>query len=400
MSIKPSNILLSLAVSLLFAPLVQAETEKQASPFEFSGMGFLTLAGGKILGSGDKRDVQGWQCPCFVSDYAQSGVYEDQGFTINPDSKLGLQGKVTAFRDWSVTAQAVFRGSQDGKPNLEWVYGAYDINANLALQAGRKRLPLLFYSESQDIGMAYPWVHLPPQVYGWEVVNYNGANLLYRDQWGDWSGSVNVFGGSETNKDNGYWTIYNGKNSKTDSKWSNIGGVELLMNRDWFEGRLGYMQSDVQNRQLIDANSQEVLDADGNPNRDFSDKIKQKIYGASANVDYNNWVVRAEYIYIDRKSANETDVSKMLALGYRFGKLLPLVSLADYHYGLPHGYVNGDETVEAHRVTSLVLRYDLSAAMAVKLQYDQWQDRSDENYRAALPYGDSKLISASFDMTF
>ena len=32
--------------------------------------------------------------------------------------------------------------------------------------------------------MAYPWVHLPGQVYGWEIVNYNGANLLYRDQWG------------------------------------------------------------------------------------------------------------------------------------------------------------------------------------------------------------------------
>ena len=48
------------------------------------------------------------------------------------------------------------------------------------------------------------------------------------------------------------------------------------MNRDWFEGRLGYMQSNVQNRQLIDANSQEVLDASGNPNRDFSDKVKQR----------------------------------------------------------------------------------------------------------------------------
>ena len=64
-----------------------------------------------------------------------------------------------------------------------------------------------------------------------------------------------------------------------------------------------------------------------------------------------------------------------------------------------NGYVNGDETVEAHRVTSLVLRYDLSASMAVKLQYDQWKDRSDENYRAA-NLRRRKLISASFDMTF
>ena len=54
----------------------------------------------------------------------------------------------------------------------------------------------------------------------------------------------------------------------------------------------------------------------------------------------------------------------------------------------------------ARRLSNYV-KYTLAAAsMAVKLQYDQWKDRSDENYRAALPYGDSKLISASFDMTF
>ena len=104
--------------------------------------------------------------------------------------------------------------------------------------------------------------------------------------------------------------------------------------------------------------------------------------------------------YIDRKKANETDISKMIALGYRIGKLLPMLSWADYHYGLPHGYVTGSETIEAHRVTSLVLRYDLTTSSAVRLQYDQWKDRGDENYRTTLPYGDSKLIALSYDMTF
>lgn len=392
---------LPLALALACAPTIHAsDAAAAASPLEFSGMGFLTIAGGKILGSGEKRDVSGWSCSCFVSDYAQGGLYEEgKGLTIKPDSKLGLQGKATAYKDFSVTGQVVFRGARDGKPNLEWVYGAYDVNDNLALQVGRKRLPLLFYSESQDIGVAYPWVHLPGQVYGWEIVNYNGANLLYRDQWGDWSGTVNVFGGNETNKDNGYWKIYNGKKSKTDSRWTEIAGAEVVMSKDWFEGRLGYIQSKVQNRRVKDALEQEVLDDEGNA-AGYSDKVQQKIYAGSANIDYNNWVVRGEYIYIDRKKANETDISKMIALGYRIGKLLPMVSWADYHYGLPQGYVTGGETIEAHRVTSLVLRYDLTTSSAVKLQYDQWKDRGDENYRAALPYGNSKLISLSYDMTF
>ena len=70
------------------------------------------------------------------------------------------------------------------KPNLEWVYGAYDINANLALQAGRKRLPLLFYSESQDIGMAYPCGASAATGFMAGRWSTTTANLFYRDQWG------------------------------------------------------------------------------------------------------------------------------------------------------------------------------------------------------------------------
>ena len=264
-----------------------------------------------------------------------------------------------------MTGQAVFRGARDGKPNLNGCTPPTTSMTTWRCRPTRKRLPLLFYSESRDIGVVYPWVHLPGQVYGWEIVNYNGANLLYRGQFAGWSGTANVFGGSETNRGNGYWTVYNGKDSDTDSRWTGIAGAELVLSRDWFEGRIGYVQSKVQNRPVKVVNNlaaegepnqwmiDDPLDDDGNPASVFSDKVRQKIWAASANVDYGNWVLRAEYIHINRRAANETDISRMFAAGYRIGKWLPLVTLADYRYGLPQGYVNGDETVEAHRVASL-----------------------------------------------
>ena len=52
-------------------------------------------------------------------------------------------------------------------------------------QVGRKRIPLYYYSDFQDIGLSYPWVSPPPELYGWEVTNYNGGSLRYNDSFGD-----------------------------------------------------------------------------------------------------------------------------------------------------------------------------------------------------------------------
>jgi len=155
-----------------------------------------------------------------------------------PDSKLGLQGDAKINRQLSLTGQVVSRGAENGKMNLEWVYGSYKLSDKVTLQVGRKRLPLFFYSESQDVGLSFPWVRLPPQPYGWEVVNYNGANVLYNDKWADWTTKLNVFAGNETRKDNPYWRVYSGKNSVTDSRWSNLWGGELSISpRDWLDTR-------------------------------------------------------------------------------------------------------------------------------------------------------------------
>jgi hypothetical protein len=125
---------------------------------DFSGSGFLTLAAGKMLDS--KQDDA-----YFVSDYGQAGIYEKgDSWKIGPDSKLGLQGTATFNPQWSATAQVVARGAREGKVNLEWLYGSYNITDNLTLQFGQKRLPLFYFSESQDVGFTLPWVRLPPEV--------------------------------------------------------------------------------------------------------------------------------------------------------------------------------------------------------------------------------------------
>ena len=49
--------------------------------------------------------------------------------------------------------------------------------------------------------MAYPWVNTPPELYGWEVTNYNGIRLRNRSNFGDVFVNSSIFAGSERVKD-------------------------------------------------------------------------------------------------------------------------------------------------------------------------------------------------------
>lgn len=396
------NIRKTTLAALMSAVFAVAVPQAQAndSGVEWTGSGFMTLGLGKMIG-GTRGVVSDYECPCFIADYAQAGVYDGRsGLQWKPDSKLGLQGTVaTVDKKWSATGQVVVRGARDAKMNLEWIYGSYRINDKLTLQFGRKRLPMFYYSDTQDVGIALPWTHLPPQLYGWEVVNYNGANLTYQDQWGSWSSTLNLLAGGETKKESGYWKIYNGRQNRTDVKWDNIIGGDLTLSKDWFETRLVYIQSKTRTKNIngywdpvtgaYDASTIET---------DYTPAARQKIYGISFNADYNNWVARTEFIHINRPGLDFKDFSQIVAVGYRIGKWLPMVTWSNYkgvavvdQGGDPYGQ-------EAHSTTSLTLRYDLSTSSALKIQYDSQRDKSGPNW--GTPYGNARLLTFSYDMVF
>ncbi len=351
---------------------------------EFSGSGFVSIVAGKVLnGTHDETTDLGYRCPCFIADYAQGGVYEQGRWRFAPDSKLGLQGQVAIDAGrYSVTAQVVARGARGGDPDLEWLYGTAELSGAWTLQVGRKRLPLFLASEVQDVGYALPWVHLPPQLYGWEVVNYNGASLTHRAAVGAWLAALQVIAGGETVRDSGFWKIYNGKDSRTDVRWSNILGGEMKLSLDGFDARVVYLQSDTQNRLVSDGATE------------FSPPARQKIHGLSFNVDDTRWVARAEFLYINREHDYGFDHAQLVALNYRVGSLLPLLSYSNYRQTV----ITGDDAPEVHSTRSVVLRYEWDKASAVKMQYDAWRDKSGAGYPSM--HGDARPISLSYDRVF
>ncbi len=362
-----------------------APAAAQTGPgLQFTGSGFLTLAASKIFsGSRDPDIDSGYHCPCFITDYARAGVVESGGIRLGPDSKVGLQGSVaSADGRYSVTGQVVSRGAVHGRVNIEWLYATAELGSDFTLQLGRKRLPLFAYSEVQDVGQAYPWVHLPPQLYGWEIVNFNGASLTWRQQWGPWLSTVNAFAGGETVKDARYWRLYKGKSSHTESHWGGIVGAEMKMAVDGFEARTLVMQSTTRNKPVSEGATE------------FSDPKRQTIYGAGLSAERGPWTARTEFLYINRRADYGTDRSQLYAVGYRAGAWLSMLSFNNYQQRTNPGV----GASEGHSTTSMVLRRDLDSSSAVKLQLDRWRDKSEPGFTSM--HGHARMLSLSYDKVF
>ncbi len=373
-----------------------ASHASDGNPIEFDGSGFLSLTVGKML-DGSSGRANDTACPCFISDYAQAAIYTGSNrLQWQPDSKMGLQGTLL-FGDtpFSLTGQVVARGAQDGAVNLEWLYGNYRLNNALTLQFGRKRLPMFFNSDAQDIGYALPWTHLPPQLYGWDVVNYNGANLTWNQPLDNgWHMRANLLAGAETVKESGYWQMYRGPGNRTDVKWDAILGGDINLSNDWLETRLVYIQSHTRQRNLSGSWSEALQGYDpATVDAAYANHARQRIYGLAVNVDRDNWLLKSEIIYIERPGDTFGDRAQILALGRRIGNWQPMLTWSNYKTMTT---VPGD--TEAHINLAATLRYELDDSSAVKVQLDEQHGRSVPGYEPQ--YGDARLLTLSYDRVF
>ena len=388
------------AIALVCVLATMNSYADEGSSIEYSGSGFLTVTAGKMFG-GTSGNVGGYNCPCYVSDYAEAAIYDGRNsLQFAPDSKLGLQGIVSFDnRRFSLTAQAVARGADNGGTDLEWLYASFKLNNKVTLQAGLQRLPMFYYSDSQDIGFALPWTHLPTWLYGWQVVNFNGASVRYQDQLGDWSAIASMWGGEDHNH-SGYWKVYgNGAQSVTDVNWTNIIGGYLTLSKSWFETRVVYMQSNTQDQAVSNTYDFTNMTYDHPPT--LAPVAKQQIYGLTLKADYQDWLFYYEVIYIDHPGLTYTDFAQNISGGYRYEKWLPAVTWGQYRGAVVTAGVlpNAPPSVpNSQQTTSLSLRYDLTTSSDFKLQYDVTRDFSDPGFSPL--YGNSSLLTFAYDRVF
>jgi hypothetical protein len=338
---------------------------------EVNVSGFASVVGGRVLeGSGVEEFDLG---PTFLADYPLVGAYEEE-ISFKPDTLFGLQFSADLLEGLSATAQIVARGADDFSASFEWAYLSYELNDHWTLQAGKKRLPLYYYSDFFDVGYAYPWIRPPADNYTWQIFNYTGASAGYNYLVGDWTLSGQLYFGSEDSEPNKLLSEFFFLEN-TREIWKDIAGIVVQLNKDWLDIRLTHMR--YTNERFIGGIQQEW---DGDTER------TGKFYGLSVNIDYENVVLLTE---LNRLSLQGTDLDTyMISLGYRFDSLMPYVSYADFDDG---------EGGEVHNTSSVGLRWDFHPSAAFKIQYDEVEDNGGPGLKVA---GDSKSISLGVDLVF
>ena len=242
---KPTFVAATSLVLFLLLPVA-------ASAQSFNWSGFATVVGGQTYGQcfpGNSptfglSPAYASSCTRYVADWSHDGVYTNN-FSASQETRAGIQGTETFNSVISATAQITSRTNDNQHLNLEWAYLTFKLTPELTLQVGRKRLPMYYYSDFQDVGYAYNTIRPSPDVYGWDVVNYNGVSLDYTKEIGNWNTRSEVLFGQENSNFNPYFKVFTP--APQDVQWHNIVGLTTEANYDWFTARFSYFASNLFN---------------------------------------------------------------------------------------------------------------------------------------------------------
>ncbi len=163
----------------------------------------------------------------------------DNSVSINQQSLIGLQADYQITNKLSATAQFVGHTSDDRDSGVEWLYLTYQPNRSSQIKLGKQRTPFFNYSDSIDVGFAYPWITLPQEVYSSVFFStFDGILANY-----EWSVDRFVFGIE------GYWGNFNDDISKgeitLEANVNDLRGVIAKLSFDNWSLRTAYHTADA-----------------------------------------------------------------------------------------------------------------------------------------------------------
>ncbi len=309
----------------------------------------------------------------------------DREFTeklnYSTDTRAGLQADFKISDDWSATIQGVATAFDEWQTEVEWAFIKYQATNEISFRAGRLRLPLYYYSESLDVGFAYPWVRPPVGFYITSLADYEGADAHYRFYNGDFTHHLSLFVGATEG------TFPNGITTSIEEIW----GGNYLLNYQNFGFRLAFTKSDIS----IDFSNVPFLSFLGQQD----DQASQYITGFMYTGENLYTLVELSYAESEWNVVREGKQSHA-TVGYQLGRWMPY---ATYSF---------TEAENAHKAqypqifkpinlenNSLGIRFDASANINIKFQYDYFYNLLNVNNFQGLKEG-TEVYSVSINGIF
>ncbi|WP_233520587.1 putative porin [Flocculibacter collagenilyticus] len=354
--------------------------------------GYGSIVAGRTLGTvedplnpGQERDE------ILTADFYDVGQY-DNDFSFKPESVFGLQFRADLGESLAVTAQLVAKGTDDFEPEFDWFYLTYQATDDLTLMAGRRNIPMYYFSEFSEIGYAYPWVRPPSNLYWWQVTQFDGFHAMYSFQTGDYSNVITVFYGNETSNDNKelkyYNRLYGGNAQAVNEFWKNIIGFNWNFSGDFFDLRFVYFENDRERT---------TINADGSATD--SDPFTQKFIGLGGTADLAQFTILFDMNLVEYTDAVGTEYpTYLVSVVYNIDEFHPYISYSKADHERTKGLAR-TENLEEHYMLSYGIRYDFHSNAALKVQYDKFVDQGDKATGWAY-HGDSETITIGVDFTF
>lgn len=297
------------ALKLLPAAIMMANAGTLYADDRFSINGFMSA--GVAIGS---EEVE-----------YQSGFLKiDDKANFRSDNILAIQMRFVIDDKTSVTTQLVSKGLQGYKPDTEWAYISYQATDDLTLRAGKLRSALYMHSEDLEVGMAYPWVRPPVEIYNVPLTYFTGVDARYTFDIGPVSNAIGVYVGEDDVDTNPpYLTI--------GIKLRDRHGMNLTSSWDSLSFRIGVNQADL--KLDLDSNSgfnglNTALVGVGSEHH-MSDYIDVSYGDFGITYDDGSWFATAEIAELRWGSTVlNGNVGSYFTFGKRVGSFMPYITLS------------------------------------------------------------------------
>lgn len=341
-------------------------------------------------------------------NYPGQGGGADKKASLNPDSKIALQGSYKFTPTLSATTQLMMKYDADGEyvPNPEWVFAKWQPTSALSVRGGRMGAPFFMVSDFRDVGYANTTVRPNLDVYGQVPVSYfDGADAAYQLDVGSVTLTSTLWAGNAKSDFSSALRRSGAAVPPTEVRIDHAVGLNVLAEfSSGYALRVGHMQGKLTTKsalaQSVMAAARSILAPDAAQSvvdTVTTDDTKATFSGIGFTVDRDNVVAAAEFTKRKVNKGYIADTTGWYVLGgYRIGSVLPYVSFSklkvdDPNAAMPAGapgfgaaVVGGVQGILntqkiSQRTTSVGVRWDVVRNVALKAQYDRVSKPANSN---------------------
>ncbi len=184
-----------------------------------------------------------------ADDELGTGYLFNDRVNFRGDSKLGLQFDYKLSEDTNATVQLVARSRSEDtwRVDAEWAYISHDITSWVTTRVGRLRIPFYLYSESLDVGLSYPWVRPPIDLYTTVITSFDGIDFTFKANTGPINHRMQVWAAAQRGADNG--------NAQQIDIYDSY-GINITSNWNAITARLATTQIKLEGKQVLERHDQ------------------------------------------------------------------------------------------------------------------------------------------------